>query len=38
MSSEMTFEEELAALEEEYGLSDSEHARELARAVADLQD
>lgn len=34
----MTFEEELEALEAEYGLSDSEHARELARAVADLQD
>ena len=38
MNSEMTFEESLQALEAEYGLSDSEHARELAGAVADLQD
>ena len=38
MSSEMTFEESLEALKVEYGLSESEHARELARAVADLQD
>ena len=38
MSSELTFEEELEALEVAYGLSDSEHARELASVVADLQD
>ena len=33
-----TFEDELSALEDQYGLSDSEHAEELAKAVADLQD
>jgi hypothetical protein len=34
----MTFYERLRALEERYDLEESEHARELGRAVAHLQD
>ena len=34
----MSFEEQLQSLEEEYNIPDSDHARELAQTVADLQD
>lgn len=34
----MTFQERLRSLEERYDLDESEHARELGRTVADLQD
>ncbi len=34
----MTFHERLRAIEERYNVSESEHARELGRTVADLQD
>ena len=34
----MTFQEQLSSIEERYDVSESEHARELGRTVADLQD
>lgn len=34
----MTFQERLRSLEERYDVNESEHARELGRAVAHLQD
>jgi|GEM_PF-3036605 hypothetical protein len=34
----MTFQERLRSIEERYDVSQSEHARELGRTVADLQD
>ena len=34
----MTFQEQLRSIEERYGVSESEYARELGRTVADLQD
>lgn len=34
----MNFEERLRSIEERYDLSESERARELGRAVADLKD
>jgi len=34
----MTFQERLRSIEERYNVNESEHARELARTVADLQD
>ncbi len=35
---QMTFQERLRAIEERYDIGESDHARELARIVADLQD
>lgn len=37
-ASTMTFQEQLRSIEERYDISESEHARELGRTVADLQD
>ncbi|RZV06592.1 hypothetical protein SAMN05192552_103763 [Natrinema hispanicum] len=34
----MEFEEQLRSLEERYGISESERARELGRTVAQLRD
>lgn len=34
----MTFHERLRSIEERYGMNESEHARELGRVVAHLQD
>ena len=34
----MAFQEQLRSIEERYDVSESEHARELGRTVADLQD
>ena len=34
----MTFQERLRSIEERYDITQSEHARELGRTVADLQD
>lgn len=34
----MSLEEELAAIDEKYGLSGSEQSRELGRSVAHLRD
>jgi hypothetical protein len=34
----MTYQEQLRLIEQRYDITESEHARELGRAVADLQD
>jgi hypothetical protein len=34
----MTFQERLRSIEERYDINESEHARELGRIVAHLQD